>query len=58
MAVKLFIEGKIKYLEIKDYIEYALSRTDKLSVTYDNLVYTDGMARRYVEELYNKRSKQ
>ncbi len=55
-AVKLFIEGKIKYLEIKNYIEYALSRTDKLSVTYDNLVYTDGMARRYVHELYNKRS--
>ena len=39
------------------YIEYALSKTDKLSVTYDNLVYTDGMARRLVNELYLKRSK-
>ena len=37
--------------------EYALSKTDKLSVTYDNLVYTDGMARRLVNELYLKRSK-
>lgn len=56
-AVELFLEGKINYLEISEYIEYALSRTDKLSLTYDNLVYTDGMARRYVEELYEKRRK-
>ena len=56
-AVELFLQGKIKYTEIPSYIEYALSKTDKLSVTYDNLVYTDGMARRLVNELYLKRSK-
>lgn len=55
-AVELFLQDKIGYLEIKNYIEYALERVEKLNVTYDNLVYTDGMARRYVEELYNKRS--
>ncbi|MBO5713334.1 MAG: 1-deoxy-D-xylulose-5-phosphate reductoisomerase [Clostridia bacterium] len=56
-AVELFLQGKIKYTEIATYIEYALSKTDKLSVTYDNLVYTDGMARKLVNDLYLKRSK-
>ena len=56
-AVELFLQGKIKYTEIATYIEYALSKTDKLSVTYDNLVYTDGMARQLVNDLYLKRSK-
>jgi 1-deoxy-D-xylulose-5-phosphate reductoisomerase len=56
-AVELFMQNKIKYLEIPTYIEYALSKTEKLSVTYDNLVYTDGNARRLVNQLYLSRSK-
>ena len=56
-TVQLFLQDKIKYTEIPLYIEYALEKTDKLAVTYDNLVYTDGMARRYVNDLYLKRSK-
>ncbi|MBO5888715.1 MAG: 1-deoxy-D-xylulose-5-phosphate reductoisomerase [Clostridia bacterium] len=54
-AVKLFLEDKIKYLEIKDYIEYALEKTKELSLTFENLEYTDKSARSAVYELYNKR---
>ncbi len=54
-AVKLFLEGKIKYLEIKDYIEYALEKTKELPLTFENLEYTDKRARNSVFELYNKR---
>ena len=56
-AVELFLQCKIKYTEIATYIEYALSKTDKLSVTYDNLVFTDNNARKLVNELFIKRSK-
>ena len=38
-------------------VEYALEKTEKLAVTFDNLTFTDGMARRFVNELYLKRSK-
>ena len=54
-AVKLFLDGKIKYLEIKDYIEYALEKTKELPLTFENLEYTDKSARSTVYELYNKR---
>ncbi len=54
-AVKLFLDGKIKYLEIKDYIEYAIEKTQNLPLTFENLEYTDKSARSAVLELYNKR---
>ncbi len=54
-AVKLFLEDKISYLEIKDYIEYAVNTAINLPVTFENLEKVDKMARSAVYELYNKR---
>ena len=54
-AVKLFLDGKIKYLEIKEYIEYAIEKTKEIPLTFENLEYTDKSARCAVLELYNKR---
>lgn len=52
-AVKLFLEGKIKFTEIYKYIEYALLKTEKAEVNFENLEYTDKLARKRVFELYN-----
>ena len=51
-AVKLFLEGKIKFLDIKNYIEYALEKTQRLPLSFENLEYTDKNSRRLVRELY------
>ncbi len=53
-TVKLFLEDKISYLEIKDYIEYAVATAENLPVTFENLEKVDKMARNAVYEMYNK----
>ncbi len=54
-AVKLFLEDKIKFLEIADFIEYGMSNIENLSVNYQNLLYVDNMARVKVKEKFAKR---
>ena len=53
-AVNLFLQGKIAYTDIYKYIEYAIRKTERLNLSFDNLFYTDKTARRLVYELYNK----
>ena len=55
-AVKLFLDGKIKYTDISLYIEKALEKTKKLELSFEALEETDKLARIAVSELYNKRS--
>ncbi len=55
-AVNLFLQGRINYTEIVDYIGYALEKTDSLPMTFENLYYVDFNARRLVNELYAKRN--
>ena len=54
-AVKLFLNGKIAYTDIASYLDYALNNTKSVEVNFENLYYTDKMARRLVYELYEKR---
>ena len=54
-VVKLFLEGKIKYTEIPIYLDYVLQKTNKLQVTFENLEYTDKVARSLVYDYYAKR---
>ena len=56
-AVKLFLQGRIKFTEIVDYIRYALENTQPLPMTFENLYYIDFNARRLVGELFAKRNK-
>lgn len=58
-AVKLYLDGKIKYTEIYDYAAYALDKTKSVPVTIDNLDYVDArsrglVARRFAETGDNK----
>ncbi len=55
-AVRLFLDNKIAYLDIKNYIEYALERVENLPLTFENLEHVDKRARMAVLELYSKRS--
>ena len=57
MAVKMFLEDKIKYTDIVKCLEYAISKTEKLELSFEGLEYTDKMAREYVLEYYKNRSK-
>lgn len=52
VAVDLFLRGKIKYLEIYDYVAYALENTQRMEVTYENLLKTDYLARTFVMNKY------
>lgn len=54
-VVELFLAGKIKYTEISLYLEKVLEKTEKLPVTFENLEYTDKMARVIVDEFYRSR---
>lgn len=51
-AVRLFLNGKIGYLDIARYIEAAVNSCDDLPVTYQNLALTDFKARETVRKLY------
>lgn len=53
-VVKLFLEEKIKYLDIKRYLQYAISKVEDLPLSFENLEKVDKMARKAVYELYNK----
>ena len=53
-VVKLFLEEKIKYLDIKRYLEYAISKVEDLPLSFENLEKVDKMSRNAVYELYNK----
>ncbi len=57
-AVKLFLQGRIKYTEIVEYIEYALEKSNQVPMTFENLYYVDFNARRLIGELYAKRNGQ
>ena len=57
VAVKLFLEGKIKFTDIVNCLEYAVNKTEKLDVTFESLEYTDKMARVYAIEFYKNRCK-
>lgn len=51
-AVKLFLDGKIRYTDIAKYIENAVNSCERLPVTYENLAYTDFRARECVRNEY------
>ncbi len=54
-AVKLFLEDKIGFLEIYDYISAALDKTLALGVSFDELLITDREARASVLERFKNR---
>ena len=51
-AVKLFLDGKIKYTEIYDYVRFALDGTESVPLTLDNLDYVDARARALVQRRF------
>lgn len=53
-AVKLFLEGKIKYTDIYRLVETALSKTQKQAISFDTLYETDKLARITVLEEYRR----
>ena len=53
-AVRLFLEDKIKYLDILRYLEYAVNKIENLPLTFENLEKVDRLARSAVHELYLK----
>ena len=57
-AVRLFLQGRIKYTQIVEYIEYALEKSNQVPMTFENLYYVDFNSRRLVGELYAKRNGQ
>lgn len=54
-AVKLFLNGKIRYTEIYDYTAYALDKIESIPVTLDNLDYVDAQSRRLVARRFAER---
>ncbi len=54
-AVNLFLQGKIKYTRIADYVNYAINSCKILPVTYENLVKTDFWARNFVLSAYKEK---
>lgn len=54
VAVSLFLEEKIPYLAIKDYIDDALQSTVRQKVTFESLLETDFLARARVMERYKR----
>lgn len=54
-AVALFLDGRIAFTEIYDYIADALERTERSPVTYLDLVRTDAAARKAVYERFSKK---
>lgn len=54
VAVKLFLNGKIKFGEIADYISYATDNTVRQTVTEESLAFTDYNARTLVEKRFKE----
>lgn len=53
-AVRLYLEDKIGFYDIPELIEYALSKTERLKVNLENLLYTDRVSRAIVKEKAEK----
>ena len=55
-AVERFISGELKFTEIADCVEYALTNIDKMNIgSMDELLYCDAQARRLAREYRSKR---
>lgn len=54
-AVKLFLEKKIKFTEISDYLSYAVDTATPLSVTEETLAYADQRAREAVYRRFKEK---
>ena len=54
VAVKLFLNGKIKFGEIADYISYATDNAVRQTVTEESLAFTDYNARTLVEKRFKE----
>lgn len=54
VAVKLFLNGKIKFGEIADYISYATDNAVLQTVTEESLAFTDYNARTLVEKRFKE----
>lgn len=54
VAVKLFLNGKIKFGEIADYISYATDKTVPQAVNEETLAFTDYNARTLVEKRFKE----
>lgn len=54
VAVKLFLNGKIKFGEIADYISYATDNTVQQTVTEESLAFADYNARMLVEKRFKE----
>lgn len=54
-AVKLFLNKKIKFTEISDYLAYALDKTEARSISEQSLYYTDRQARAAVRKRFEER---
>ena len=49
-AVALFLEGKIKFLDIGDLVNGALDAySDRIAMTLDDILEVDNLAREYVK---------
>ncbi len=53
-AVKLFLQGKIKYTQIYDMIDNALQNVTCQDVSLESLVYSDNLARKITLEKFAK----
>lgn len=56
VAVKLFLNGKIKFGEIADYISYATDNTVQQTVTEESLAFADYNARMLVEKRFKEKN--
>lgn len=55
-AVKLFLEGKIGFTEIYDYLADALNSVERMKPTYENLLITDALARLSVTKRFKNKN--
>lgn len=55
VAVELFLQDKIEYLAIKDYLDYALQTVKRQEVSLESLFETDFLARQAVLKAFEKR---
>ncbi len=55
IAVKLFLEGKIPFTHIYNYIHLALEKQQPLPVTYENLFLADATARQTVFNAFKEK---
>lgn len=54
-AVDLFLQNKIKFTQIADYVRFAINNTTALEPTFENLVLTDLNARNAVLAAYKEK---